>query len=404
MRRVLGGETIRPPTLVEALGRPVWIDFVADTGDDRDVSAAVARILFREYEVCEGDGTRSLPRGEVLLMGGVTAYPVATADEIHARVIVPWNETLKTLEGPHLEVPQSRRASRPDHGPRRVLLGIPGNHDWYDGLDGFARMFRRSAEPVAEGDADPPSRKRRRPRGIKLRLRSKEGRKTGFVARQFHLDEVGGLVGIIITLSKSVRAFLKGVGVSRRKRLVLQGYEPVQESSYWTLPVAPKLELWGVDRQLGRLDFRQQSYFRARRKAMPRHTHRLRRARPCRRVRGTLRARRADAVLLQARRWIRTASFTSAETCITTSADPSGDSLHVIAGGGGAFLHGTRISTSPCGPAAFAYPNAAMTRALVAQVPVKLMLGHGGLLVHAALALIASLELGASRRARGLRS
>src|SRR5262245_14671769 len=36
-------------TLTEALDRPVWIDFVADTGDDRDVSSAVARMLFREY-------------------------------------------------------------------------------------------------------------------------------------------------------------------------------------------------------------------------------------------------------------------------------------------------------------------------------------------------------------------
>ena len=30
-----------------------------------------------------------------------------------------------------------------DDGRQRVLLGIPGNHDWYDGLDGFGRMFRR---------------------------------------------------------------------------------------------------------------------------------------------------------------------------------------------------------------------------------------------------------------------
>src|SRR6185295_5308384 len=77
---------------------------------------------------------------------------------------------------------------------------------------------------------------------------------------------------------------------------------------------------------------------------------------------------------------------------------PLGKSLHVIAGGGGAFLHGTRISPSPTGPAACAYPTAAMTRALVATVPLKLMLGRGGFLVHVALAFIASIELGAAMK------
>ena len=51
----------------------------------------------------------------------------------------------------------------------------------------------------------------------------------------------------------------------RRKRLVLHGYEPVQDCSYWQLPLAPGLDMWGVDRQLGRLDFRQRAYFLRRR-------------------------------------------------------------------------------------------------------------------------------------------
>src|ERR1700758_3441625 len=69
--RVLAAERVaaaaRPPaTLVEALGRPVWIDFVADTGDDHDVSQAVARMLFASYAVEEAGLTRVLPRGDVL--------------------------------------------------------------------------------------------------------------------------------------------------------------------------------------------------------------------------------------------------------------------------------------------------------------------------------------------------
>ncbi len=91
--RVLGLES--RPTLLEALGGPLWVDWVADTGDDHDVSQAVGRMLFAEYTVDDEGGPMTLPRGDVLLFGGDTAYPVATADEIYNRVIRPWNEILR---------------------------------------------------------------------------------------------------------------------------------------------------------------------------------------------------------------------------------------------------------------------------------------------------------------------
>ncbi len=72
-----------------------------------------------------------------------------------------------------------------------------------------------------------------------------------------------------------------------------------------------------------------------------------------------------------------------------------GRALHVIAGGGGAFLHGTRITPTKSGPPACAYPDGPTTRALVVQMPLKLMLGRAGYLVHIALGLLASLEFGA---------
>ena len=122
--RVLKAPVSDAPTLVERLGRPLWIDFVADTGDDRDVSASVARLVFAEYaRAGEGPESEILPRGDLLLFGGDTAYPVSTGREILRRVIQPWNEVLQEIG---------------TGGRRRVLLGIPGNHDWYDGLDGFA--------------------------------------------------------------------------------------------------------------------------------------------------------------------------------------------------------------------------------------------------------------------------
>ena len=74
-------------------------------------------------------------------------------------------------------------------------------------------------------------------------------------------------------------------------------------------------------------------------------------------------------------------------------------SLHVIAGGGGAFLHGTRIGPYPraSGEPDAVYPSGAASRRLVAQVPLKLAVGRAGWLVHLLLALLASIELGAAR-------
>src|SRR5262245_27570196 len=45
---VLGGDSTAT-TLTEALGRDVYLDFVADTGDDLAVSRAVARLVFAPY-------------------------------------------------------------------------------------------------------------------------------------------------------------------------------------------------------------------------------------------------------------------------------------------------------------------------------------------------------------------
>ena len=240
---VLGGVDPSAGTVVEGLGRALWIDFVADTGDDRDVSEAVGRMLFAEYRIADGDTTRVLPRGDMLLFGGDTAYPVSTADEIQRRVILPWNEALADARRPE------------DEGKRRVLLGIPGNHDWYDGCDGFARMFRKKLEDTDEAEEAEEVREPRR----------EGGRKTGFVWRQLHLDEIGDSVGLFADIGRTLRALWRGQKVVRRKRLALDGYVPVQEATYWCLPLAPGLEAWGVDRQLRRIDFRQRAFFQRRR-------------------------------------------------------------------------------------------------------------------------------------------
>lgn len=367
-----------PATLVEAVGRPVWIDFVADTGDDRDVSAGVGAMLASTYEVIGPDGApRHLPRGDLLVFGGDVAYPVATADEIYKRLVEPWNSELRR---------------RPETDDKRVLLGVPGNHDWYDGLDGFGRLFRRRTdEPFREDHRDTTPK-------LARHLRERSGRKVGLVARQLHLDEVGGAYGLALSFARSVQAFFRGVPVKRRRRLVLRGYEPVQEASYFALPLAPGFDLFGADRQLGSIDFRQRAYFSRWRKAHPDRAVFFVAGDPAsaygmpnepgRRMLAACHLHlERDRILYLA------GDFHHYER------RQIGPSMHVIAGGGGAFLHGTRIAPypKPAGEPAAVYPTGPQCRKLTLQVPLRLALFRGGGLVHLALALIASIELTALR-------
>jgi hypothetical protein len=322
----------------------------------------------------EEDGApRVLPRGDVLLFGGDTAYPVATGEEIARRVIAPWNEVLRERVQPGER--------------RRVVVGIAGNHDWYDGLDGFGRLFRR--RPHGDPEDDAPRASSRRPR---------VPRTTGIAARQLHLDEVGGFLHMLASAGRAVTALVKGSKIVRPRRLALVGYDPVQEASYWALPLAPGLDLWGVDRQLGRLDYRQRQFFAERRRAAPGARLLFVAPDPAiafgeRHVPG---ARMLSACRLSLER--DPIFFLCGDLHHYERRVPSPSSLHVIAGGGGAFLHGTRLSPSPSGPPACAWPSTATSRRLVAQVPLKLMVGSAGFIVHGCFALIAALQVAASER------
>src|SRR5688500_2697888 len=177
-------------SLSERMGRDLWIDYVSDTGDDVAVSRAVARLLFRSYALPDPDypGQEIVGwRGDLLVFGGDTAYPVATAQEIINRVLVPYNQVLD-------ELARAGEPARP-----RVLLGLPGNHDWYDGLDGFGRMFRRRPD----GDEE------QRPSVL------------GFSER------------MLKHYADWAREFVRGGKLEKPKALILSGYVPVQNASYF---------------------------------------------------------------------------------------------------------------------------------------------------------------------------
>ena len=363
-------------TLTERLGREVWIDFVADTGDDSDISRAVAGMVFAEYALQDGSG-RVLPRGDLLIFGGDTAYPLSSAPEIARRLTHPWNQVLAGLG------PPSRA---------RALLAIPGNHDWYDGLDGFARFFRRDPVRDRADRSDDP--------GLLEQLRLAEsadpkesGRALGRIYHQLHFDEVAGSLKLAEQAVSEAFAVLTGRKVKRISRLWLLGYRAVQEASYWMLPLAPGLDLWGVDRHLRSMDFRQRLFFDERRAARPDARRILVAPDPA------IAMGEPNLPGQQILRGCRL-SLKTDPTCYLTGDSHHyerravGPSMHVIAGGGGSFVHGTRVHRYARGKKpACAFPDAKTSRRLAAAVPFRLALGTGGLLLHVLCAALAALQI-----------
>jgi hypothetical protein len=73
-----------------------------------------------------------------------------------------------------------------------------------------------------------------------------------------------------------------------------------------------------------------------------------------------------------------------------------GDSLHIIAGGGGAFVHGTRIPQYSSGPLPqCVYPDRKTSIRLALGMPLRLAAGTAGFLPHLVFALLAAIVIGA---------
>ncbi|GAA4167849.1 metallophosphoesterase [Gryllotalpicola koreensis] len=111
----------------------LWFDFVADLGDGFDATYTIAHLLAEPQltvrEAADEDGERMLPRGSLLVMGGDEVYPTASDRAYADRTLGPYRAASADL-------------------PRRsgTLLALPGNHDWYDGLAAFLRLFARGLD------------------------------------------------------------------------------------------------------------------------------------------------------------------------------------------------------------------------------------------------------------------
>lgn len=126
----------------------LWLDYIADTGDGWNATMSVAWLAGRDGIVLDpggaptpqpipgdcytegmpeaGEGQLVLPAGRVLVLGGDEVYPTASPDTYQHRFTDPM------------------RCARWHEEGGRHLFSLPGNHDWYDGLTSFIRLFCQS--------------------------------------------------------------------------------------------------------------------------------------------------------------------------------------------------------------------------------------------------------------------
>ena len=223
-----------------------WFDYISDTGDGMTATYSVAYLCLSdlwiekpweqmpatqeltEKQKEEGkvpdellvrmrtkktdnlNELAKLPRGEFLLVGGDTSYHMADYASLHLRFQQPFQwayddlrEDLGLTSFDDLEKPEKL-----DEMKRfRPLFGIPGNHDYYDMLDGFRRQFR-------------------------------------------------------VPTSSRKEAVLYD-NPYNSSQLQIRGFRRYQETSYIALRLPFDWMIWGLDTEVGKIDERQKDFFKS---------------------------------------------------------------------------------------------------------------------------------------------
>lgn len=118
-----------------------WIDFVADLGDGFDSTYSIAWLIAqpslpapsvssggKSVEEASAPNAEKTTRGQILVLGGDQVYPTPLRDQYRDRFSGPYEAALPWVTD-----------AKPPH-----MYAIPGNHDWYDGLTAFLRIFCQS--------------------------------------------------------------------------------------------------------------------------------------------------------------------------------------------------------------------------------------------------------------------
>ncbi len=118
---------------------PFWFDYVSDTGDGWDATYTVAYHLAQPYLTLNSESEpQETRRGQVLVFGGDEVYPTPSSQEYHERLVGPYRAALPPLRGMQ-SLDSEFGTSHLDALPH--CFALPGNHDWYDSLVSFSRLF-----------------------------------------------------------------------------------------------------------------------------------------------------------------------------------------------------------------------------------------------------------------------
>ncbi len=103
----------------------LWIDFASDVGDGFDSTYTIAWLLAQPaLDLRWDDADLHTSRGRFLVLGGDQVYPAASWERYEQRFVGPYRAALPFVR---------------ERQPK--LFAVPGNHDWYDGLTSFMRLF-----------------------------------------------------------------------------------------------------------------------------------------------------------------------------------------------------------------------------------------------------------------------
>ena len=103
-----------------------WVDYVSDVGDGWNPTYTMAYYLGLpglDLQLPGNRGTVATQQGSVLVFGGDEVYPTASRQVYEERLITPYQAAYQSV-------------GKPAH-----VYAVPGNHDWYDSLVAFTRLF-----------------------------------------------------------------------------------------------------------------------------------------------------------------------------------------------------------------------------------------------------------------------
>jgi hypothetical protein len=119
-----------------------WFDFVGDIGDGFNSTYSVARTVAKPLVVTVGqEKERILEQGRLLILGGDQIYPTPSREGYDQKFRIPYESAFPLKDTDSKDTDPKKNDPKKNEPRTYDLFAIPGNHDWYDGLSNFLKVF-----------------------------------------------------------------------------------------------------------------------------------------------------------------------------------------------------------------------------------------------------------------------